>query len=96
MTFEELMKDSAFVEQLNTSKDLSEVAEKLTAKGFPVTGEQLYALGNGVQAADGELDEDMLDHVAGGGIVWNILTKYLNPGYWLARALTKDAPKVCN
>lgn len=62
---EEMMRDDAFVTQIENAKDLTEVAALFRTQGVEVTKEQLEAL---LTSEEGELDETALDNVAGGGI----------------------------
>lgn len=67
MTIEELAKDEAFVAKMKAAKDFAEAAALLNAQGIEVTAEELEAI---AAAQNGELDEDALENVAGGRIIW--------------------------
>ena len=67
MDFEELMNDSEFKAQIDEAKDLAEVAELFKARGFDTDEESLVAV---LKSEDSdELDEKMLENVAGGAVV---------------------------
>lgn len=85
---EELMKDEAFLNAM-FSKESSEEVQKLFAeKGVELTIEEVEGLAAAIlQAApegNGELSEDALDSVAGGGIVERVLSDQL---YWIKLGL---------
>lgn len=73
MTIEELMTDEVFQEQVNSVESLDELVGVLQKRGISVTATELEAA---VKAAEGELDVDALDNIAGGinvsGIVQHV------------------------
>ena len=69
MTYEELLKDEAFlaaVEAAIAAKDIPAVQAALREKGIEIPAEELH---KALEPTDQELSEDDLDNVAG-GISW--------------------------
>ena len=61
--FDELMQDDSFFSKLNEAKSLEEAEEMCAAQGFDLNSE-LSGL------PEGELSDEQLDSVAGGGLSW--------------------------
>ena len=61
-----LMQDEQFKEKLSQAEDLEAMAALFRNEGFEITGEDLKAA---VEQQDGELSEENLENVAGGGIL---------------------------
>jgi predicted ribosomally synthesized peptide with nif11-like leader len=59
--------DKAFAESLQNAADAKELFLKIKDAGFEVTPEELA---DSFDAAEGELDDDSLEAVAGGASVW--------------------------
>ena len=74
--FDELMHDESFLNKLNEAKSPEEAEEMCAAQGFDLNSE-LSGL------PEGELSDEQLDSVAGGGISWGLL----KPRGTLARKL---------
>ena len=60
--------DVAFKESLQKSADAKDFMEKIKAAGFDVTPEELI---NTVSGENGEISDDELEAVAGGGGFWS-------------------------
>lgn len=89
----DLLTDTKVAEALQNADSQEEILRILNENGIAVSSEEM---GNFVGTVhEGELSEEVLDEVAGGGWLWNHLTKYWNPGYWFGRAMTKDAGNLC-
>ena len=85
--------DAKFTEMLQNANSQEEILRVLNENGIAVSSEEMK---NFVDSApDGELSEEVLDEVAGGGWLWNHLTKYWNPGYWFGRAMVKNIGDSC-
>lgn len=65
INFEELEKDSAFINALCNASSVAEVIDIMAAKGITVSAEAAQEILNKIQDS-GELSEDNLDEVAGG------------------------------
>lgn len=67
-----LVEDEAFIEELGNQEDINTVQSMLAAKGVELTIEEIEAWGEQIRKAnaEGELDADALDNVAGGTVVW--------------------------
>ena len=78
MDIEKLFQDEEFKAQIKNAKDLKEVAGILQSKGFDVTPEVLAAN----MSSESELNEDMLENVAGGASGW--IKKFLD---WWRKSL---------
>jgi predicted ribosomally synthesized peptide with nif11-like leader len=64
--------DEAFAESLQNVSDAKEMFQKIKDAGFEVTPEELAG---SFDAAEGELDDDQLESVAGGAAKWCVLMK---------------------
>ena len=72
MNYEALINDETLNDQLNRVKDLSEAVSILNENGVNINAEQLKA----AMVPEGELTEDALEGVAGGGKLWDWLRKF--------------------
>jgi len=80
--------DPHFEEALMAADSKESILALLNENGISVTADEMDAIMTVSDAP--ELFEDDLDAVAGGGWLWNHVTKYWNPGYWIGRLITKD------
>ena len=65
---EKVLADEAFVKELAEMENPEEVQAALNAKGAEITVDEVKAIAKSLsQQAEGELDEDALEDVAGGG-----------------------------
>ena len=90
-----LASDQDFIQKMNASGSVQEMLSVLNAYGVEAQEDELMQYLSGVDAANGELDESMLENVAGGGAVWNWVKKCLNN--WFEKQCdknTKDINKV--
>ena len=78
---ERLAQNREFTDKLAEAGSLEETVKLFAAEGVNITAKDLEKAAE-LASAEGELDETMLDNVAGGGFL-----KYLNPFYWLGRAI---------
>ena len=74
MSVEELMRNEAFLAKLSDAANMAEVQEIFAKEGVAVTEDQLlkYTLPEG-----GELDEDALEGVAGGSVIFSPFINWL-------------------
>ena len=97
MTFEELLNNEEFNQQVNAAKDAKEVVDLFAAKGIEISPEIAQELFEQPAAADAELSAEALDDVAGGGWVGAAVggtaayLYYRNKGYSRAAALAMAA-----
>ena len=70
MNYEGLMQDAELKEKLENAQTLAEVVEIYKTKGIEVTEEQLQAALDAPE--NGELNEETLENVAGGILLWPI------------------------
>ena len=68
-----LAKDEGFMEELFTTENHTEFAEKLKTKNIELSDEDAKAIYEGMKAENGELSEENLDDVAGGSILAGIV-----------------------
>lgn len=84
-----VISDSAVMARLENAADAQEVSKILAEKGINISAEAIDEF-MAQQLGEGELDENQLEAVAGGGFK----LRYLNPIYWVGRlfgwAVTKD------
>lgn len=84
-----VLKDEELMHRLENAKDSKEVSELLAEKGIAISAEKIDEFMN-QQLELGELSEEDLEKVAGGGFK----LRYINPFYWVGRlvawAVTKD------
>lgn len=74
MNIENLKSDTELLEQVEKAGSAEEIAELLRARGLEVTDENAQAAYEyKVKAQSGELNEEALDEVAGGGIITGIV-----------------------
>ena len=81
-----LLQDESFKGKLENAEDLDEVAASFRAEGIQVTAEELATAMD--QTADGELNEDELENVSGGGVPLAILIAF-KLGYLCGKLLLK-------
>jgi len=67
MTYEELLTNVEFNQQVAAAKDAKEIVDLFAAKGIEVPMEIAQELFEQPAEADGELSAEALDNVAGGG-----------------------------
>ncbi len=67
MTIEELMKDEAFAAQIDVAENMEAIARAFNEKGIHVSVAELETVMK--EDETGELDENSLENVAGGGLV---------------------------
>lgn len=85
-----IINDENMMSRLEKAESAQEVSELLAEKGVSIAPEAIDEFMK--QSCDsGELTEDDLENIAGGGFKF----RYLNPAYWLGRligaAITKSA-----
>ena len=72
---EKVLADEAFVKELVEMENPEDVRDALNAKGAEVTTEEVQQIAKSLsQQAEGELDEDALEDVAGGIAVTAVIT----------------------
>ena len=82
---EKVFADEAFVKQLVEMEKPEDVRDALNAKGAEVTTEEVQQIAKSLsQQAEGELDEDALEDVAGGVSIGTIISA-ARIGYDLVR-----------
>lgn len=72
---EEILISKEFEEKIQQAKTLEDVVQACAEEGIQVTKEQLE--GAMLPESDGELTEDMLDNVSGGGL-FSLVRKIIN------------------
>ena len=75
-----IVNDNDVMARLQAAADSQEVSEILAEKGFHIEPSKIDEFMNQL-VGEGELSEDQLDAVAGGGFK----LRYLNPIYWVGR-----------
>lgn len=87
--FDALVDDGSIMVRLENAANSQEVSDILAEAGFNIDASKIDAFMDQL-LGEGELDENQLDMVAGGGFK----LRYLNPVYWVGRllawAVTKD------
>lgn len=93
MNIEELMQDESFIEEIKNVTSAEELTELLCSKGIDVTVDQIKAA---MAEADGELDENALDSIAGGSLssAWDTLVRWVKNPVREAERLKNDAQQA--
>lgn len=89
--FDALVDDGSIMVRLENAANSQEVSDILAEAGFNIDASKIDAFMDQL-LGEGELDENQLDMVAGGGFK----LRYLNPVYWVGRLLAWAATKdIC-
>lgn len=90
---EQMMDSEEFVQKLNLTACVEEMQELFAQHGVDITMDELNRMIASVSVgANGELNEDALENVAGGGKAWDWIKKQLNN--WFKRRSKKNAEDI--
>ena len=72
MKIEEIFSDKEFVKELVALKDNAAVQAALKAKGLDLTEEKIAAIRESMAKKTGELSDEQLEQISGGGIIQDV------------------------
>lgn len=86
--------DQDYVAKVTNADSAEEMLTVMAEYGIQLTVEELHSVLNQIimPQEDGELDEDMLKNVSGGGRVWNWVKSCFNK--WFQRQSEKNAREI--
>jgi len=92
MKIEEIFSDKEFVKELVALKDNAAVQAALKAKGLDLTEEKIAAIRESMAKKTGELSDEQLEQISGGGIIQDVkdLLEIAETVGEMASALTDD------
>ena len=96
MKIEEIFSDKEFVKELVALKDNAAVQAALKAKGLDLTEEKIAAIRESMAKKTGELSDEQLEQISGGGIIQDVkdLLEIAETVGEMAGALTDDSDIV--
>lgn len=78
-----LLADPAVLKQFKALSSLEEMRDFLKAHGVSMTPEEIYSAAAAIASENrSELDETLLDSVAGGFRIFNFEIKFQKPDWW--------------
>lgn len=94
-TFEKLQnlaENQELVVKMQKAESTQEALSIMKEYGIDATEDELIQFLSSFDTTDGELDEDMLDGVSGGGKLWNWIKDRLNS--WFKKQSKKNADDI--